>query len=347
MPSSQPASLGARPAAPRQAGPPHAIGTAAEEPGVPQPTKNFSLTRFLFRGSVVGTVASVLVHLCFVLISAILLFEVARGGSLGGRTGGDVTITMETGAELGQLPGSTIEVGTPSIGEIKSGDDLPAGPALGGLSDSAEPGAGLGGNLGDIAGLRGGGDAIGDGDGLGGGGAGGGSAKFFGVEAKGSRFAYVCDVSGSMSDAGKLAFLKEELAESISSMMEHMSFAVCPFSSEAFMLGGRAKWTVASDEGKRWALAKIGDLSAQGGTNPGPAFEMIFEMKPRPEAIYFMTDGLFDASVAQQLAWLNRGSRRIPIHCIAFVSRDSELTMKDIAERSGGTYTFIEGPRRK
>ncbi len=74
---------------------------------------------------------------------------------------------------------------------------------------------------------------------------------------------------------------------------------------------------------------------------------MVFKLTPRPEAIYFMTDGLFDPALAQKLVWLNSGSRRIPIHCIAFVSRDSEVTMKEIAERSGGTYTYIEGPRRK
>src|SRR5262249_53760813 len=103
----------------------------------------------------------------------------------------------------------------------------------------------------------------------------------------------------------------------------------------------------ASDEGKRWAVQRVKEVEAQGGTVPDGAFESIFAMKPRPDAIYFMTDGLFDPSVAEKIAWLNRGGKRIPVHCLAFMDRSSEATMKEIAERSGGTYTFIEGPRRK
>ncbi len=61
---------------------------------------------------------------------------------------------------------------------MKSTTDLPAGPALAGPSDSADPGTGMGGDMGEIAGaMRGAGDAIGTGDGLGGGGTGGGSAS--------------------------------------------------------------------------------------------------------------------------------------------------------------------------
>ncbi|MGP1310680.1 MAG: hypothetical protein ACTS27_10825, partial [Phycisphaerales bacterium] len=67
--------------------------------------------------------------------------------------------------------------------------DLPSA-APGSLSNLA--GSGLGGGSGD-----GFGDGMGD-LGAGGGGGGGGGAKFFGVEARGSRFVYVVDLSGSM-----------------------------------------------------------------------------------------------------------------------------------------------------
>lgn len=96
--SARPVPLGAR-----SAPPPQRAAVEADEGASIELRKGSAVGRFLFRGSVIGTVVSVLVHLCFVLISAILLFEVAKG-SLPGRAGADVTITMETGAEIGQLP---------------------------------------------------------------------------------------------------------------------------------------------------------------------------------------------------------------------------------------------------
>jgi hypothetical protein len=76
---------------------------------------------------------------------------------------------------------------------------------------------------------------------------------------------------------------------------------------------------------------------------PFPAFEVVFSLRPRPDAIYFMTDGQFEPSVAVELARLNVEDR-IPIHCICFVSKEAEALMKKIAEDSGGTYTYVAGP---
>ncbi len=79
----------------------------------------------------------------------------------------------------------------------------------------------------------------------------------------------MCDVSGSMADSGKLAFLKAELAESINSLMEHMSYVICPFSTEAFMLGGPGQ--VDSSRGGWQALGSRQDrrIECPGGHQPG------------------------------------------------------------------------------
>jgi hypothetical protein len=222
--------------------------------------------------------------------------------------------------------------------------ELPTSGVLDGAGGVDAPASGEG--LGQIAeglGGAGGGD-IGDGEGLGAGGAGGGAANFFGVEARGSRFAYVVDISGSMQGE-KLAALKIELNSSVNALLEHMSYFVVPFSNGAQPLGERRKWTGASGEGKRWAGERVNELQAEGGTQPWPALEIVLTMKPAPDAVYFMTDGHFDAEVADMIAVRNRGARKIPIHCIAFGDESAEELLRKIAGQSGGTYAHVKGTR--
>jgi hypothetical protein len=78
---------------------------------------------------------------------------------------------------------------------------------------------------------------------------------------------------------------------------------------------------------------------------PWPAFEIVLGTKPAPDAIYFMTDGMFDPIVADQLAVRNNGARKIPIHCITFVDKAAEELMRKIAADSGGTYAHVSGPK--
>ena len=47
---------------------------------------------------------------------------------------------------------------------------------------------------------------------------------------------------------------------------------------------------------------------------------------------------------ASQIMALN-SELKVPIHCICFVSDGSADMMKVIAQKSGGTYTFVPGPR--
>ena len=77
---------------------------------------------------------------------------------------------------------------------------------------------------------------------------------------------------------------------------------------------------------------------------------MIFDLDPKPDAIYFMTDGLLALEVPAQVRQKNR-RLEIPIHCILFGElanqRDAKKAlnmMEDIAKYSGGKMTqFREG----
>ncbi|MFG0292597.1 MAG: hypothetical protein ACF8MJ_05530 [Phycisphaerales bacterium JB050] len=173
---------------------------------------------------------------------------------------------------------------------------------------------------------------------------GGGAASFFGVEAGGNRFAYIVDVSGSM-EGQRIEILKRELTRSIVGLRSQSQFTIVLFSSGAFQLGPEG-WRNASDSGKRSARAEINNIRAGGTTIPFPAFEEVFRMRPRPDAIYFMTDGAFSnaETVAEEIARLSRSTGKIvPIHCITFIERDAEEIMKVIARQSNGSYTHVTG----
>jgi len=305
------------------------------------------LANLLLHASLVGVLASVLLHVAAGLLAAGIVV-VAVGGGPGAGRGATVAVDVP----LALLSESELrDIESPSLAPIAAPTpDLPAfdaptidlsaaGSAAPASSQSAQDlaGAGSGG-----AGLSGSPGDDGFGEGLGG--AGGGGAKFFGVEARGSRIAYVVDVSGSMAGP-KLDTLKSELEKSIDSLLEHASFSVMLFSSEARSLDGANKWSDASSKGKRAAFQRISAITASGGTNPENAFQLIFTLRPKPDAIYFMTDGLFAAEIAAQIDTYNRASGAItPIHCIAFVSQEAESLLRGIALASDGTYTYVPGP---
>lgn len=296
----------------------------------------------LARAGLVGAIGSIVIHFWLLLVAALVTVTLARSGSAGG---GDapVDLAVLTESELAAVLDQPLPEGGSSVVADGSPGDIPAvelemAPGGGDL-----PGAGLSaGDLGvDLGGTGGG---VGDGGGLGGG-AGVGSTSFFGVEARGARFLYVIDISGSMQGA-KLAALKDELSGSINTLPDQTAFYVVFFESDAVPMNQSGRWMDATAANKRWVASRIAEVEARGGTNPAPAFSAAFAMRPRPDAIYFMSDGLFDEEVAGQVAAANRGSRKVPVHCIAYGDDAATELLQRIAEESGGTYAEIARRRR-
>ncbi|MBL8763702.1 MAG: hypothetical protein JNM07_05485 [Phycisphaerae bacterium] len=306
--------------------------------------------RFTLRASMTATGVSILIHLVLFVIASVIQFGWVGAGT-GPGDGGDgfESIVVSEAGGVQDFPDVALAAGDPSVGELASttlgaGD---VGPVVtgeigsGAIVEVAGAATGMGGAGTGI------GESAGGGTGLGAGGAGGG-AKFFGVEARGSRFAYLVDVSGSMQHEGKIEALREELLTSVRAMLETTSFFVVFFETDPTPITESMRWLVANADGKRRASSRINDVAARGGTNPGPGFQILFGLRPRPDAIYFMTDGEFDPQVADQVERLNNaGPKKIPVHCICFVSRESEELMRRIATASGGTYTYVPGSRGK
>lgn len=277
---------------------------------------------------------SLVVHLLGGVLAAI--FVVGASPSRGDGDAAPIEMAVISQSELTQLQDAAMGIATPSVTDVAMPSDVPA------ATDSiAEGGDALGGDLGEVGALAGGGDIAGTGEGLGGAG-GGGGASFFGVEVQGNRFAYIVDVSGSM-DGPRLGGLREELNQSLSGLLETSEFVIIQFSDDARIVGESKTWQEASNAVKRSMRTQVGLLASTGGTNPVPGFEVVFQLRPRPDAIYFMTDGDFADQSADEILNLWSGSK-IPVHTICFGSRDGEERMKRIAKQTRGSYTFVKGP---
>lgn len=295
--------------------------------------------------TLLGLAISLSVHLMALVVAALIAVGGAQAGGGGGEDdGGPVELAVLTESELAQISGGAIEADTPAVPEMPSVSDAALSSLDTSVGGLAETGLELSvdGGVGESGISLGGAGDISTSAGLGVGGAGGGAASFFGAEARGTRFAYIVDVSGSMGYDSKIESLKTELSRSVFALQENAEFVIIPFSSDAAPLGGKREWSEADEPNKAWARKAIRELPAAGGTMPAPAFGIVFQIRPRPDAIYFMTDGQFDESLALDLLRMN-AELKIPIHCITFVSKEAEALMRRIAQDSGGTYTHVPG----
>ncbi|MEM8756225.1 MAG: hypothetical protein AAGF47_00395 [Planctomycetota bacterium] len=299
-----------------------------------------AVRRWVLRSSVAALALSLAVHLAMFLLATFVWFGGGGGGAEGPQEPGRaVEFAVMPESALEKSVRADVDVRLPSASDLLESDLGAIDPDLLAL-DPVD--LSLDGDLSlELEIDAGGGQVAVDGS-AGGGSIGGGNASFFGIEARGNRFAYIVDVSGSMDADGRLDALKSELGASITDLLDHVSFYVVTYADDAAPLGGRRDWTEANSVGKRWARSRLRSVEPLGATNPLPAFELVFAARPRPDAIYFMTDGQFNERIAQRIIAMN-SERPTPIHCITFVTDDAASLMQRIAGQSGGTYTHIPG----
>ncbi len=317
--------------------------------GTRTPVRRRGVFLWVRRAAVFGVVATVLIH--FVL-GAVASWWTVRfdGADAGGKEGELVEFAVMTEAELASLSESALSVESPDVPQPEESAlsdlalfDETASAALDQLAAEQveidiEVGAGdIGADSGEV------------GEGAGAGSFGG--ASFFGLAAQGTRFAYIVDISASMKDDGKLETTQRELVRSIEALPENGEFLIVLYSDKAAPLGGRRSYTDATDRGKERARGEISNIYPSGGTQPLPAFELVFDLRTKPDAIYFMTDGRFDVAVAGAVAQMNR-RHRIPVHCILFGNPSPSAVIRDqvrglmeqIARQSGGNFVHFGAP---
>ena len=172
----------------------------------------------------------------------------------------------------------------------------------------------------------------------------GGTTSFFGLKARGSKFIYVVDCSGSMNGR-KLLAAKAELYRSINAYKVSMKFYIFFYNSKPIAMPG-GELVSAADSNKRKAFNWVEHISAGGGTNPAPAILAALELKP--DAIWLLSDGLFSQQACEVIQQANAKSRS-QIHTIAFHDNNGEAQLKRIAQDNRGKYRFVQdaSPRQR
>ena len=197
-------------------------------------------------------------------------------------------------------------------------------------------------------------DAIGGGGGDGASlfGEAGGGAGFMGIDigtpgsgGNNRRIIFVCDSSGSMEGDAKV-LLQQELRSAIEPLVVEQSFNIIFFSGENFPAAFPSEMKPATRRFKDEAGDFIKSLTVRGSTNPIPALEAAFKMKP--DLVFFLTDGRFDTlagydAVINTIESINGGESGAVINTIQFINRDEEAeqVLKKIAFDSGGVYRFV------
>lgn len=176
-------------------------------------------------------------------------------------------------------------------------------------------------------------------------------AEFFGVQAAGSRFVFVCDCSGSMAGL-KWAELHRELSRSIGGLGPGKAFYAIffdgemhpmfePFHREPALLDATSANV---EKARQWIASK------SLGANTSPCESMKFAANLEPDAIFLLTDGEFSDYTAPYLRDFNKkrvaaGKPKVVVHTIGFFSEKHQRVLERIAKDSGGTYQFVAGPK--
>lgn len=180
------------------------------------------------------------------------------------------------------------------------------------------------------------------GAGTGDGGGSSGGVGFFKVKSEAKTVVFVVDCSTSMRkphpSKWKTRFrrLQAELVAAISRMKPDQSFFIIFFNDEAIPMPARTLQP-ATLSVKRHYLRWMSRQRANGRTDPRGA--MTLALRLRPDAIYFLTDGVFGFGIRKQLLALKQD--RVAIHTFAFGNVKAEDSMKAIAKANGGKYVFV------
>jgi hypothetical protein len=163
----------------------------------------------------------------------------------------------------------------------------------------------------------------------------GGGSGFFGVSAAGRKFVYVVDASGSM-EGRRFRRARYELTNSIRKLRSHQQFYVIFYNYDAHPMP-MPELISASRSNLEKVREWIRQMRPVGPTYPGNALQIALDLKP--DAIYFLSDGIFDADVVEAVHKAN--GAKIAIHTICFEDRVGEPVLQVLAAQNGGKYRFV------
>ncbi|MCH2063180.1 MAG: VWA domain-containing protein [Roseibacillus sp.] len=187
-------------------------------------------------------------------------------------------------------------------------------------------------------------------------------------------------------DPSRADLMRKELKRSVDRIAAKTNYALIFFAGPAWVAGDEVDWTkqkatitgkgrrkyewksggkaheweqVGKKEPVEWLSATEGQLSKSRkiiektplvwGTRWDNPLQMALDMEPRPQVIYFMTDGVARGSDkwAKEIG-ARAKSRGIKINCVAMMQPKAHDDMDDLAKRTGGHFTIVmKGGQRK
>jgi hypothetical protein len=282
-----------------------------------------------------GILISILVHFNIAVILQLLMRSGGDATSAGALT--TIEFAMQDSSTLSDMPEGQELQQQESISTEASSEALTATQAT--LAADATTTA-LEANSAGMTPSLGGGGSSGMGGGMGGS---GGGTTFFGISSSGTRFCYIVDVSGSMSAQNRLGSALAELTRSLKQLPDFARFYVLFYSSSVRLdIPSMQKgWNTARASTIRRMTSEFESIHPQGGTNPGPAFQLALSLKPLPEVIFFLTDGVISPFSAEELRQMIPDGSRVVVNTIAFGDSANQDAMIEIAKENRGQYKFV------
>lgn len=215
----------------------------------------------------------------------------------------------------------------------------------------------------------------------GGSGSGSGSASFFNTKTKADRVAYVIDYSASMKGQ-KDQLMRTELARSVGELKGQLDYQLIFFAGPAWVAGDQvklnkggiskvisngktyewksgggahsfsvkdenkaqvAKWLKPQSSQIKKSMKLIEETKLVWGTTWKPAIDMALRMNPKPNVIFFMTDGSCGGNMVQLGEEIGKKAKKkgVIINTVAMMDPKTKEAMLKMAEESGGSYTMI------
>lgn len=172
-------------------------------------------------------------------------------------------------------------------------------------------------------------------------------ARFFQVEAWGSKFVFVIDRSGSMATNNALGVAKQELLRALNSLPPHVQFQVVFYNLDAQALPiNRGQLVYAEESSKQQVRELLRTIAPAGGTDHLPALRLAL-VKLKADTVFFLTDA--DEMTLKDVDEVTRmNTQRATIHAIEFglgPDLDESPALRELAIRNGGTYRYVDTTR--
>lgn len=163
-----------------------------------------------------------------------------------------------------------------------------------------------------------------------------GEATFFGLKAKGRRFTFVVDRSGSMAGS-RLVKAKRELASCVKHLPASIEVRIIFF--DFLTISNPGGYQTLSPQNQQQLLDWVNDVEPGSGTAVKAGIAEAF-MEESPGGIFLLTDGECETDAAMFIRQHN-SLKKSQINTIALESRAGETLLRQIARENNGDYKYV------